>query len=242
MEKILKKLNELLDYDCARPVKEYLDSRVSPEVQDLVQFGYFPPSNQIDDLFSDMPLDFLIEEKLLYIQHIENTISSKDIKVSFFENHPLIIPYYDVYGDLIALVGRTMLSSEKQKELKISKYKNTIFKKGHHLFGLNWAKEEILKQNKVYLVEGQIDIFSAFAKGIKNVVAVGNSNLSEQQLMLLLRYTDNIHVMFDNDEAGKKGFRSIVEHYKDLATFRKVEFPSEYKDMDEYLHDSNSII
>ena len=186
MEKILKRLNELLAYDEARPIKEYLDTRISPEIQQLVPFGFFPKAEQIDSLLSDIPINLLIEEKLLYIQHLENTVSTKDIKISFFENHPLIIPYYDVYGELIALVGRTMLSSDKQKELKISKYKNTIFKKGNHLFGLNWAKEEIIKQNKVYLVEGQIDIFSAFAKGIKNVVAVGSSSLAEQQLMLLL--------------------------------------------------------
>lgn len=241
MEKILKRLNELLAYDEAKPVKDYLDSRISSEVQNLVCFGYFPKAEEITDLMADIPLESLIEEKLLYIQHLESTISSKDVKVSFFENHPLIIPYYDVYGELIALVGRTLLSSEKQKELQISKYKNTIFKKGNHLFGLNWAKDEIVKQNKVYLVEGQIDIFSAFAKGIKNVVAVGSSSLSEQQLMLLLRYTDNIHVMFDNDEAGRKGVKLIMDKYKTLANFKKEELPAQYKDLDEYLYDSGSI-
>lgn len=242
MEKILNKLNELLSYDVAKPVKDYLDSRINKEVQDLVKFGYFPDSENISDLLlSDIDLQYLKDEKLVYVKHIENNFSSTDIIVPFFEHHPLIIPYYDVYGELIALVGRTMLSAQQQKDNHIPKYKNTIFKKGQHLFGLNWAKEEIIRKNHVYIVEGQIDIFTGFEKGMKNIVAVGCSNLSELQLTLLLRYTDNISVLFDNDEAGKKGYQTIIDKYSKLANFNKVELPSQYKDLDEYLHDVESL-
>ena len=243
MEKVLNKLHELLDYDIAKPVKDYLDSRINKDVQELVKFGYFPNSSLIHDLLlSDISLKTLVDEKLAYVKHIENNVSSQDVVVPFFENHPLIIPYYDVYGELIALVGRTMLSGQQQKELQIPKYKNTIFKKGQHLFGLNWAKEEIIKKNHVYLVEGQIDIFAGFEKGLNNIVAVGSSSLSELQLTLLLRYTDNISVLFDNDEAGKKGYQLILEKFGKLANFQKVELPPHYKDLDEYLHDVESIL
>jgi DNA primase catalytic core len=229
-----------LETDEAETTRNYLDGRLNMETQDLFGFGYFSNANQLSLLTSHIAEDILLEEKLMYRRDMTDAQSARSVPVLFFENHPIIIPYRNVYGKAIALVGRSLLNDKEREAAGISKYKNTVFKKSQHLFGLYEAKTAILDSGFVYVVEGQFDVIKAFEKGIKNIVAVGNSNLSGYQVGLLCRYTQNIVLLFDNDEAGQIGSgRAIYKFSKHANILNKV-LPTGYKDIDDYLGENSA--
>lgn len=239
MKKIADACSYLLNnYPEACKTKEYLDSRLLHSTQEAFQFGYFPDSFNLNALINLVGEHELIDNNLLYFKLIEDSVSPRKIPISFFENYQMIVPFKNVYGEIISLVGRTLLSEEERQNNKISKYKNTSFHKGNHLFGLFENKEAIIKENSVFIVEGQFDVIKAFEKKIYNVVALGNSNMTAFQFSLILRYTDNIRLLLDNDQAGLKGRESIISKYGTFANITNSYIPKQFKDIDEYLsHD-----
>jgi DNA primase len=228
LSKIVTLCKELLDqsplaYNC----KEYLDSRLDKETQDKFQFGYFPAFKDIKLISSIVSEEELIDNNLIY--------KFGAYQKCFFENHNLIMPYKDAYGNIVALVGRTLYTDEERKERNIAKYKNSSFKKELYLFNLNEAIEHIKENGFVYVVEGQFDAIKAYESGLKNVVALGNSNMTGYQLALILRYTNNIHLLLDNDEAGIKGAEKIIKDYSQYANIVSLRLPKGYKDLDDCL-------
>lgn len=232
-DSIVKVCNNLL-YNCpiANKTLVYLNKRLTAEAQVKFGFGFFPPQDQLKMLFSFIDEESLIKDNLLYEKNIDS-----DYKIFFssLEDHNLILPYKDVYGTIIALVGRSLLDDEERASVNISKYKNTSFEKSKHLFGLYEAKRSIIELGYVYIVEGQFDCIQAHNRGIENVVALGSSNMSTEQLILLLRYTNNIKLLLDNDDAGKMGRERIIEKYGKYTNFSNVYVPNGFKDLDELL-------
>jgi DNA primase len=220
----------LYSFPEAKEVLSYADSRISRFAQNKFEFGYFPSFENLNVLISALGEENLIKEDLFYYK----IVSGRKELHSRMENHNLILPYKDVYGNIIAMVGRTLLPEIKYKEKDIPKYKNTIFKKSKHLFGLYEAKTSILKKNVVFILEGQMDVISAQDKGMENVVALGSSSMAFDQLVLLTRYTENIIVMLDNDDAGKVGAKKILNDFGKFANIKIAELPKGYKDLDEF--------
>lgn len=160
--------------------------------------------------------------------------------VSNFEHHSLMIPVYNVDNEPIAIIGRTLYSDKRRERLGIPKYKNTVYKKGSCLFGLNVAKDYIRKKGKVYVTEGNFDVISSHQFNHKNVVATSGTFLSKKQLILLSRYATDIQVIFDNDDAGKLATERVVKKYERYKNYginiRPAFLPSTYNDLDDYLH------
>jgi DNA primase len=235
-DKIIEACQFLLqNYPDAQDCKTYLDSRLTEESQNKFQFGYFPNTFNIKVLTSMIGEDTLKDNKLFYSRDISDALSSRIVNFSYFEDYPLIMPFKDAYGQIIALVGRSLLSDQDRKSKNVSKYKNTVFPKGNYLFGLYENKESIVENNMVYIVEGQFDVIKANEKGLKNVVGLGNSNLTAYQFSLISRYTDNLILLLDNDEAGEKGRSRIVDKFGKFANIQNFYLPDGYKDIDEYL-------
>lgn len=211
-------------------VQEYLDKRISKASQENFQFGFFP-----DDLSKYIDESKLLKAQILYeknftyfyedYQEIERTITSN------FKDYNLVFPYKNPYGQIIGLVARSL----DYETLNIPKYKNTHFKKSQNLFGLDLAKHSIIKNDFVYVVEGQFDLIKAIEKNITNIVAVGSSNLSLYQVSLLSRYTHNINLLFDNDEAGIEGRKKAISKFRNYVNFANLYIPKPFKDLDEYL-------
>ena len=103
----------------------------------------------------------------------------------------------------MAFAGRILENREN-----LAKYLNSpesiIYHKSRILYGLSHAKDEIRKQNRAILVEGYMDLISLHQHGIKNVVAVSGTALTEEQIQLISRYTKNIILLFDADTAASK--------------------------------------
>lgn len=225
----------LNNYPEAQDTKTYLNSRLASESQNNFQFGYFPNLDNLTVLTSLIGEDVLRSAKILYSKEIEDSLYPRIVNFSYFDNYPLIMPFKNVYGKNVALVGRSILSEVDRKKNNISKYKNTVFEKGNHLFGLYENRINILKSGMSYVVEGQFDLIKASENGINNIVALGNSNMTVCQFFLLKRYTNNIILLLDNDEAGEKGRERIMDKFSKFANIQNFYLPDSYKDIDEFL-------
>lgn len=241
LDAVAQACSQLLESSpAAESVRNYLSGRVLPETIKKFNFGYYPNQDNIEALTAILDENILVRARLRYEKLNCDGISRK-VKCSSLEHHNLIIPYKDTYNNTVALVGRTLLSKKEMEENKISKYKNTSFEKKSHIFGLNEAKLSILKKNAVLIVEGQFDAIVAHEHGITNTVALGSANMSLYQLGLIMRYTDNIYLLLDNDDAGKLGMERILDRCGTFANMVKKQIPLGYKDLDEYLRDNKNI-
>ncbi len=118
----------------------------------------------------------------------------------FFRNR-VMFPLFDHRGNVVGFSGRAI-----DEPYDGGKYINTrdtiVYHKGSMFFGLNTAKDEIKKLDKAIVLEGELDVIACFSQGIKNVVAVKGTALTENQVALIARFTKNICLCFDQDEAG----------------------------------------
>lgn len=116
----------------------------------------------------------------------------------------VMFPIHSVTGRVIAFGGRTLRSD--YKTANIGKYVNSpeteIYDKSRSLYGIYFAKSEISRQDKCYLVEGYLDVLSMHQLGITNVVASSGTSLTVQQIRLIKKFTENITIMYDGDAAG----------------------------------------
>ncbi len=115
----------------------------------------------------------------------------------------VMYPVMSVSGKVVAFGGRTL-----RKDKEVAKYVNspesTVYRKSYELYGLYQAKQAIVKKNKCILVEGYMDVISMHQSGIENVVASSGTSLTEGQIRLIHRFTENVTVIYDSDPAGIK--------------------------------------
>jgi len=124
-------------------------------------------------------------------------------------NGRITFPIYSISGRVLGFGGRLLKQSDKAPKY-LNSPETLIYHKSKILYGLNFAKAAILKYDNCYLVEGYTDVISLHQAEILNVVASSGTSLTEEQIRLIKRYTTNITVVFDGDEAGiKASFRGI---------------------------------
>ena len=115
----------------------------------------------------------------------------------------VMFPIHSISGKVIAFGGRVMQTGEK-----IAKYINSpeteLYHKSDIVYGIYQAKNEIIKKDRCYLVEGYTDVISMHQAGIVNVVASSGTSLTTNQIRLIQRFTNNITVLYDGDNAGIK--------------------------------------
>ena len=115
----------------------------------------------------------------------------------------VIFPIHSVSGRVIAFGGRTLLT---EKSTTIAKYVNSkeseIYVKSRSLYGIWFAKQEIARQDKCFLLEGYLDVLSMHQAGILNCVASSGTSLTEEQIRIIRKFTENITIMYDGDGAG----------------------------------------
>lgn len=117
----------------------------------------------------------------------------------------LMFPIFNTTGKVIAFAGR-VLGSEKTAKY-INSPQTKVYNKSEVLYGINFAKNAIRKNNEVLLVEGYTDVISLQQYGIENVVASSGTSLTPGQLKLLHRYGDTITMIYDSDAAGQRAMK-----------------------------------
>jgi DNA primase len=144
----------------------------------------------------------------------------------------LIFPIEDAGGRVMAFGGRIIGSGEPKY---LNSPETPVFSKGRNLYGLMRAKEGIRKSGYAILVEGYFDLISLWNAGLTNVVASLGTALTAEQVELLRRYTGNVAVLFDADEAGKKALqRSLQLFLSGGVQAKAVVLPEKY-DPDDYV-------
>lgn len=115
----------------------------------------------------------------------------------------VIFPVFSVSGKIVAFGGR-ILGTDKKAAKYVNSPESIIYSKSRELYGLFQAKSSIIRQDCCFLVEGYTDVISMHQSGIENVVASSGTSLTEGQIRLLHRFTNNITVLYDGDAAGIK--------------------------------------
>ncbi len=117
----------------------------------------------------------------------------------------VIFPWFNISGKVLGFGGRVLDSRTKGVSQKyVNSPESEIFSKRKELYGIYQAKAAIVKADCVYMVEGYTDVIAMHQCGLENVVANSGTALSEQQIRLLHRFTSNITLLYDGDEAGIK--------------------------------------
>ena len=140
----------------------------------------------------------------------------------------VVFPVHSISGRVIAFGARTL--KKKEEGQPYAKYVNSkeseIYVKNKSLYGIWHAKKEMGDKDKCYLVEGYLDVLSMHQLGITNVVASSGTSLTEGQIQLIKRFTSNVTLMYDGDDAGIHGaLRGIDMFLREGMNVRVVLIP-----------------
>ena len=206
----------------------YLKQRkITPEAIKDFGLGYSP----------DQPsalVDYLTKKRGYSPKVIENSGLVVFRGSQYFDRFRgrIIFPLKDHLGNVLAFAGRVI-----EDRGEVAKYINgpdtQVYKKGRTLYGLDVARSEIKKAGRAIIVEGELDCISCWQVGIKNVVAIKGSALTEDQASLLFRFCSEVVLALDSDFAGDAAARRGLEIMKTQGFSVKVAVLGKYKDPDE---------
>jgi len=181
-----------------------------------IGLSYFRERGFRDDIITKFQLGYSLELRDAFTQAAMKAGYNKDylIKTGLTiegDNHYLgdrfrgrvMFPVHTLSGKVVAFGGRIL-----KKDDKMAKYVNSpeseIYHKSNELYGIYFAKQAIVKQDRCFLVEGYTDVISMHQSGIENVVASSGTSLTPGQIRLIHRFTENVTVIYDGDAAGIK--------------------------------------
>ncbi|MFM8596437.1 MAG: DNA primase [Flavobacteriales bacterium] len=159
-----------------------------------------------------------------YLEAIGLSKSKDERSFDFFKGR-VMFPIHSISGRVLGFGGRTLLSDKK-----VAKYFNSpesiIYNKSEILYGLYFAKGDIVKYDECFLCEGYTDVISMHQSGIQNVVSSSGTSLTKEQVKLVSRYTKNLTILYDGDAAGiKASFRGIDLILEEGMNVKVVLFP-----------------
>jgi len=198
--------NNLLKNPKGEIARNYFQNRkIKPKTNTMFGLGF--SLNEWDSLLNHL------KENKVNLQQAKDIglIDSKD-DGNYYDKYRgrIIFPIFSPNGRVIAFGGRVLNPDEKTAKY-INSPESKIYSKRKTLYGLYHSKEEIRRLDKAILVEGYMDVVSLFQNGVKNVVASSGTALTEEQVLLLSRFTKNIVVNFDADLAGQKAATRSIE-------------------------------
>ena len=170
--------------------------------------------------------------QMSFLEETGLTIVKGDRQFDRFRSR-VIFPIHSMSGRVLGFGGRT-LSTDK----KVAKYLNSpeseVYHKSKILYGINFAKQGIAKEDNCYLVEGYTDVIQMHQRGLSNVVASSGTALTPEQIRLVNRLTKNMTLLFDGDDAGirasLRGVDLILEQGMNvrICTFPQGEDPDSF--------------
>ena len=198
------------------------------------ELGYNPDSW---DAFTKNALENGFKPEFLSASGI--TIDKNGKRFDRFKGR-VIFPIHNLSGRVIGFGGRIL-----KKDDKAAKYINSpesdIYNKSKSLYGIYFAKSAIINKDNCFLVEGYTDVISLHQAGFENVVASSGTSLTQDQIRLIRRYTPNITILYDGDEAGlKASFRGIDMILEQGMNVKIVMFP-QGEDPDSFVRSHRSI-
>lgn len=212
-----------------------------------VGLGYFRERGLRDDIINKFQLGYSLEDRTGFTKAaIKANYQPKYLAKTgmsivsnrYVEGNPLtendlfdryagrvMFPIHDDGGRVVAFGGRT-LSSDKKVAKYINSPETEIYNKSKILYGLWLGKKAIQDKDSCYLVEGYMDVIAMHQNGIENVVASSGTSLTVEQIKSIHRFTRNIVVLYDGDEAGQKASnRAIPLLLEEGMNVRLLQFP-----------------
>lgn len=196
-----------------------------------IGLSYFKERDLRDDIIAKFQLGYSLEERNAFtVAAVKNSYQPKYLaktgmsivsnkhaegteitQADLFDRYAgrVMFPIHDDGGRVVAFGGRT-LSNDKKTAKYINSPETDIYNKSKILYGLWMGKKAIQNADKCYLVEGYMDVIAMHQAGIENVVASSGTSLTVEQIKSIHRFTKNIVVLYDGDEAGQKASNRAI--------------------------------
>jgi DNA primase len=220
----------LWDDDGGRGAREYLRSRgIDRETADRFGIGYAPtPIGLMRTYLQTLGFD---DARQLEAGLLSQPEEGREPRPRF--RGRLIFPIFDAVGHTVGFGGRILGAGDVKY---VNSPESSIFAKRRLLYGLNWAKFAIRREERVLVVEGYFDVVRLMAAGVEPVVAPLGTALTAEQAELIARYTKQAFLIYDNDKAGLRAtFRTAGELLRRSVAVRVVNLP-EGEDPDTFVN------
>ena len=225
----------------------FTDTMMNSDEGKSIGLGYFKERDLRDDIISKFQLGYSLEERNAFTaaavkagympKYLAKTgmsivsnryVEGKEMTQSdLFDRYAgrVMFPIHDDGGRVVAFGGRT-LSTDKKTAKYINSPETDIYNKSKILYGLWLGKKAIQNSDCCYLVEGYMDVIAMHQAGIENVVASSGTSLTIEQIKSIHRFTRNVIVLYDGDEAGQKASnRAIPLLLEEGMNVRLLAFP-----------------
>ncbi|KPK87808.1 MAG: hypothetical protein AMS27_01410 [Bacteroides sp. SM23_62_1] len=180
-----------------------------------IAIAYFKERGFRENIIKKFQLGYCLEQKDAFTREAQKKGFKLDLVTktglvirkddTYFDrfNGRIMFPIHGLSGNIVGFGGRTLRRDDKTAKY-INSPESDIYQKSRVLYGLYFAKQKIVKEEKCYIVEGYTDVLAMHQAGIENVVASSGTSLTVEQIRLIKRFTPNITVIYDGDEAGIK--------------------------------------
>jgi DNA primase len=231
--------------------EKYFSRQLETEEGKAIGLSYFRNRGFRDDIIKKFELGYSPEERTAFSKEASKngyrqaylvktglSIEGENYVFDRFAGR-VIFPIHALSGSVIGFGGRTLKSDKK-----LAKYLNSpeseIYHKSRVLYGLFQAKKSIVSKDCCFLVEGYTDVIAMHQAGIENVVSSSGTALTGDQIRLIKRFTNDITIIYDGDEAGiRASFRGIDMILEEGMNVKVVMLP-EGEDPDSYAREHSS--
>ncbi len=235
--------NEILLKDkIAAGARRYLALRgITPGTIEKFRLGFAPDGNYITTNFKKYDLSTLYKAGLINFRQPNDDkeeIKKYDHPYDYFRDR-IIFPVINLSGNVVSFGGRILPGSIYSVKENVPTYLNgpetIVFNKGTSLYGLFQGKDEIVKKQTVNIVEGYMDTLMLHQEGFCNTVAPLGTSLTEAQVRVLKRFTENICIIFDPDQSGRSATISAAQTVFKCDLFPQTVLLPDNTDPDEYI-------
>lgn len=194
-------------------IMQYLHERgINDESIENFRLGYAPSGwRNILNFLTER--GFSVQEILQTGLLVEKSSESAQNTDRFYDRfrERIMFPIMDAMGAVVGYSARVAPGQDESQAKYINTPETLVYHKGKALYGISLAKQEIKQKNYTLLVEGNLDVIAAHQAGLKNTVAVSGTALTNEQIMILKRYSGNLAMLFDMDSAGQQAARKSAD-------------------------------
>jgi len=185
-------------------IRTYSEKRgIGPETIKKFHLGFAPGHNSLIQYMRKSGFTLEVLEKASLVT------SSRGSFRDLFINR-ITFPIFDAQARVVGFGARTWKDVPDSPKY-INSLENALYSKREHLYGLNFSKDEIIKEDSVVVVEGYLDMITPFMRGIKNIVASLGTALTSEQIRLIKRYVSCVVLAYDSDKAGETATERSID-------------------------------
>ncbi len=224
---------EKLKSDEGKACREYLFKTRRLKADTIQKYGMGFAPNSWSELKKYMMSMGYTEKELIEGSLISRSQNNTKNTYDFFVNRAMF-PFIDLRGNIVGFGGRALSSEDKRKYLNTKE--TVIYQKNRFLFSMNFAKNATVKDRKILLCEGNLDVISLNQAGFENAVASCGTALTPEQVKLISNYADEVIICYDSDEAGQKATQKAINLLSQAGLKTTVIKMTGAKDPDEYIN------